>query len=52
MLWRDEPGADLGGGVSIVGGTVYVGYGFWFIGAPENPAGGVVAYSLPETGGS
>ncbi|HZA00410.1 MAG TPA: PQQ-binding-like beta-propeller repeat protein [Acidimicrobiales bacterium] len=52
VLWRDEPGADLGGGVSIVGGTVYVGYGFWFIGAPENPAGGVVAYSLPETGGS
>lgn len=48
VLWSDSPGADMGGGVSIVNGTVYVGYGFWFIGAPANPAGGVVAYRVPE----
>jgi polyvinyl alcohol dehydrogenase (cytochrome) len=47
VLWSDAPGADLGGGVSIRGGTLYVGYGFWFITAPPTPAGGVVAYSLP-----
>ena len=49
VLWSDQPGADLGGGVSIVDGTVYAGFGFWFIGAPAEPAGGVVAYSLPTS---
>ena len=48
VLWSDEPGGDLGGGVSIRGGTVFVGYGFWFIAAPPNPSGGVVAYRVPK----
>lgn len=48
ILWSDAPGADLGGGVSIRHGHVYVGYGFWFIGAPPEPQGGVVAYRLPS----
>jgi polyvinyl alcohol dehydrogenase (cytochrome) len=48
VLYSDAPGADLGGGVSIRGGTVFVGYGFWFIAAPPNPVGGLVAYRVPR----
>lgn len=48
VLWSDDPGADLGGGFSVVGDQVYVPYGFWFFAAPPNPDGGLVAYGLPE----
>jgi len=46
-LWSDAPGADLGSGVSVNNGTVFVPYGFWFFAAPATPNGGVVAYALP-----
>ena len=46
VRWSAAPGADLGGGISIRGGTVFVPYGFWFISAPAAPTGGVVAYRL------
>jgi polyvinyl alcohol dehydrogenase (cytochrome) len=48
ILWTTEPGADLGGGVTVSGGHLFVPYGFWFFAAPANPAGGLVAYELPE----
>lgn len=44
VLWSTEPGADLGSGVSVVGDTVFVPYGFWFFAASANPVGGLVAY--------
>jgi polyvinyl alcohol dehydrogenase (cytochrome) len=46
-LWSDMPGYDIGGGFSIVDGTLFAGYGFWFISAPPKPLGGFVAYMLP-----
>ncbi len=47
VLWSAQPGADMGGGISLRAGILYVPYGFWFISAPANPSGGVVAYRLP-----
>ena len=47
ILWSKTPGGDLGGGVSVSDGRVFVPYGFWFFAAPANPNGGVVAYELP-----
>ena len=47
ILWSKAPGGDLGGGVSVVDGKVFVPYGFWFFAAPPNPNGGLVAYALP-----
>ena len=47
VLWSDKPGADIGGGFSIVDGTLFVGYGYWFLAAPPQPFGGLVAYMLP-----
>lgn len=43
----DDPDAGIGGGVSVVDGAVFVGYGFWFFTEPEGEHGGVVAYGLP-----
>jgi polyvinyl alcohol dehydrogenase (cytochrome) len=47
VLWSADPGGDLGGGVSVVSGRVFAPHGFWFLTAPPNPVGGVVAYALP-----
>jgi polyvinyl alcohol dehydrogenase (cytochrome) len=53
-LWNARPGGDdpdagMGGGVAIVDGTVYVGYGFWFFTEPGTlDRGGLVAYALPS----
>ena len=44
ILWSDSPGGDLGSGVSVAGGKVFVPFGFWFFAAPANPNGGIVAY--------
>ena len=46
VLWSDAPGGDLGGGISVVDGKVFVPHGFWFFAASANPAGGLVAYGL------
>jgi polyvinyl alcohol dehydrogenase (cytochrome) len=46
VLWTAEPGGDLGAGVSVVSGHVLAPHGFWFLTAPANPLGGVVAYTL------
>jgi hypothetical protein len=46
VLWTAEPGGDLGAGVSVVSGHVLAPHGFWFLTAPTNPLGGVVAYTL------
>ncbi len=47
ILWSDEPGGDLGSGVSVANGRVFAPFGFWFLTAPANPNGGIVAYG-PE----
>lgn len=53
-LWTAMPGdgdadAGIGGGLSVVDGTLLVGYGFWFFTVPEGSnVGGLVAYGLPQ----
>jgi polyvinyl alcohol dehydrogenase (cytochrome) len=44
--WSTQPGGDIGGGFSVVDGTLYAGYGFWLFQAGPNPNGGMVAYRL------
>ncbi|HWB75680.1 MAG TPA: PQQ-binding-like beta-propeller repeat protein [Nannocystaceae bacterium] len=46
-LWSVMPGGDIGGGFSVVDGTLYVGHGFWFFTEPTMNHGGFVAYGLP-----
>jgi polyvinyl alcohol dehydrogenase (cytochrome) len=45
-LWSDAPG-DVGGGLSVSNGRLFVGYGWWFFTAPNRATGGFVAYTLP-----
>lgn len=42
------PGAQLGGGASVVGGTVFAPYGMWFFLEAAGQQGGLVAYGLPD----
>jgi outer membrane protein assembly factor BamB len=44
VLWSEDLGAELGAGVSVVGGAVYAPHGFWFFGSPAKPVGGVIAF--------
>jgi polyvinyl alcohol dehydrogenase (cytochrome) len=43
-LWSTRPGADLGAGVSVSDGRVFVPFGFTFFTATEGTDGGLVAY--------
>jgi polyvinyl alcohol dehydrogenase (cytochrome) len=47
-LWSELPGGDVGGGFTVVNGTLLAGHGFWFFTDPGMPTGGLVAYRLPE----
>ena len=40
-------GAQLGGGASVVNGTVFAPYGMWFFTEASGQVGGLVAYELP-----
>ncbi len=46
-LWSDLPGGDVGGGFTVVNGTLVAGHGFWFFTEPASATGGLVAYRLP-----
>jgi polyvinyl alcohol dehydrogenase (cytochrome) len=46
VKWSTEPGADIGGGFSVVDGTLYAGFGFWLFQRAANPNGGMIAYRL------
>lgn len=45
-LWSHEVDAPAAGGIAVVDGTAYAGWGWWLAGAPEDPAGGLVAFHL------
>ncbi len=46
-LWSIVPGGEMGGGFSVVDGSLYVGHGYWFFTEPSIDLGGFVAYGLP-----
>jgi polyvinyl alcohol dehydrogenase (cytochrome) len=49
-LWSHEVDAQAAGGIAVVDGTVYGGWGWWLAGAPEDPQGGLIAFRLPGSG--
>jgi cytochrome c551 len=49
-LWTHEVAAPAAGGISVVDGTVYGGWGWWLTGAPEDPQGGLIAFRLGDAG--
>ena len=47
LLWSARPGGPLGGGVTVAGGRVMVGYGdFAGPAQPPDSTGGLVAYAV------
>jgi polyvinyl alcohol dehydrogenase (cytochrome) len=52
LLWKSRPGAPLGGGATVAGDTVLIGYGVQFgladraLHPPAKALGGIVAYTL------
>jgi len=38
------------GGIAVVDGVIYAGWGWWLAGAPDNPDGGVIAFAVPADG--
>jgi polyvinyl alcohol dehydrogenase (cytochrome) len=45
-LWSHEVAFPAAGGIAVVDGTVYAGWGWWLAGAPEDPDGGLIAFRL------
>jgi polyvinyl alcohol dehydrogenase (cytochrome) len=45
-LWSHAVDASAAGGIAVVDGTVYAGWGWWFSSAPEDPQGGLIAFRL------
>jgi polyvinyl alcohol dehydrogenase (cytochrome) len=45
-LWSHEVAFPAAGGIAVVDGTVYAGWGWWLAGAPEDADGGLIAFRL------
>jgi polyvinyl alcohol dehydrogenase (cytochrome) len=48
-LWAYQTEGEAAGGIAVVDGTMYAGYGWWLFGAPDEPKGGLVAFRLDDT---
>lgn len=46
-VWRLDAPGPVGGGVTVVGDTLLVGWGFWVFQRPEAPDGGLLALRVP-----
>lgn len=51
VLWTHEVPTPAAGGISVVDGTVYAGWGWWFTSPPEDVQGGLIAFRLPDDDG-
>lgn len=45
-LWAHEVAFPAAGGISVVDGTVYAGWGWWLAGEPDDADGGLIAFRL------
>jgi polyvinyl alcohol dehydrogenase (cytochrome) len=45
-LWSHDVAFPAAGGIAVVDGTVYAGWGWWLAGAPAEPDGGLIAFRL------
>ncbi|HET8619016.1 MAG TPA: PQQ-binding-like beta-propeller repeat protein [Acidimicrobiales bacterium] len=50
-LWAYDVPFPAAGGVAVVDGTVYAGWGWWLAGSPPDADGGLLAFSLDGGGG-
>ncbi|HEX5947182.1 MAG TPA: PQQ-binding-like beta-propeller repeat protein [Acidimicrobiales bacterium] len=48
-LWAHDVPFPAAGGIAVVDGTVYAGWGWWLAGAPDDADGGIIAFR-PATG--
>jgi mono/diheme cytochrome c family protein len=46
VLWTHEVASPAAGGISVVDGTVYAGWGWWFASPPDDAQGGLLALRL------
>ena len=46
-LWSHDVPFPAAGGITVVDGTVYAGWGWWLAGAPRDADGGLIAFRLP-----
>jgi polyvinyl alcohol dehydrogenase (cytochrome) len=44
-LWRFDAPGDVGGGPAVVDGVVYWGFGFYIVDRPDDPVGGLLAFT-------
>ena len=51
MLWSHGVASPAAGGIAVVDGTVYAGWGWWLASPPPDPQGGLVAFRLGGDGG-
>jgi hypothetical protein len=51
-LWAFETMFPAAGGISVVDGTVYAGWGWWLAGAPDDADGGLIAFRPGGGGGA
>jgi polyvinyl alcohol dehydrogenase (cytochrome) len=45
-LWSHDVPFPAAGGVAVVDGTIYAGWGWWLAGAPPDADGGLIAFAL------
>jgi polyvinyl alcohol dehydrogenase (cytochrome) len=51
-LWAHEVAFPAAGGISVVDGTVYAGWGWWLASEPDGADGGLIAFRLGGADGS
>jgi polyvinyl alcohol dehydrogenase (cytochrome) len=49
-LWSYDVPFPAAGGIAVVDGVVYAGWGWWLANPPPNPDGGVIAFAVPPDG--
>jgi polyvinyl alcohol dehydrogenase (cytochrome) len=50
-LWAHDVPFPAAGGIAVVEGTVYAGWGWWLASAPPDADGGLIAFRLPAAAG-
>jgi polyvinyl alcohol dehydrogenase (cytochrome) len=50
-LWAHDVASPAAGGISVAGGTVFAGWGWYLAGIPDDAQGGLIAFRLGEDGG-
>jgi polyvinyl alcohol dehydrogenase (cytochrome) len=49
-LWAYSVASPAAGGIAVVDGTIYAGWGWWLAGAPDDADGGLIAFDLGAGG--